>query len=127
MNLAMTGAVLMALSVGLGAFGAHGLKAHVAADALGWWETGVTYQAWHGIGLLALAALKTDRNAPWLERGGLSICVGVLIFSGSLFVMTVTGIRALGAITPIGGLLLILGWIFVAVGVRKQETTTPHL
>ena len=127
MNLAMTGAVLMALSVALGAFGAHGLKSHVEAQALSWWDTGVTYQAWHGIGLLALAAIKTDRNVLWIDRGGRCISAGVLIFSGSLYVMTLTGIRALGAVTPIGGLLMIFGWIFVGVGVRKQKTMTPDL
>ena len=85
-------------------------------------DTGVTYQAWHGIGLLALAAIKTDRNAL-IDRGGRCISAGVLIFSGSLYVMTLTGIRALG-LTPIGGLLMIFGWIFVGVGVQ-QKTMTP--
>ena len=127
MNLAMTGAALMALSVGLGAFGAHGLKSHVEPVALTWWETGVTYQAWHALGILLLSTLAANRPSPWISRGGICMTIGICIFSGSLYVMTLTGIRALGAVTPVGGLLLIIGWIFVAMGVRKKATQSPDL
>mgnify|MGYP001181271793 CR=1 FL=1 len=125
MNLAVMGALLMGLTVATGAFGAHGLKAHVGPTELGWWNTAVTYQAWHGLGLLALASLNQRNHSTWVARGGLFLVLGVLVFSGSLYVMTLTGMRILGAVTPVGGLFLIIGGICAAIGLWEQATASP--
>jgi len=100
------GAVLAGLAVALGAFGAHGLRHIFDAERLGWWQTGVQYQAWHGLALVALAAAPVARvRLPaWLLGGGAAI------FSFSLCLMALTGWRWLGAVTPLGGLAMIAGW-----------------
>jgi uncharacterized membrane protein YgdD (TMEM256/DUF423 family) len=104
------GAALGALGVALGAFGAHGLKATLSADALGWWQTGVQYQMWHALALaaLGLAGRAGTRLPAWL------LGAGAAIFSGSLYLMALTGARWLGAVTPLGGLLMIGGWALLA-------------
>jgi uncharacterized membrane protein YgdD (TMEM256/DUF423 family) len=103
----VAGALLAALGVMLGAFGSHGLRAVLGPEALGWWQTGVQYQMWHAIGLVAIGAarLPGTRLSVWL------LTLGTLIFAGSLYVMALTGIRGLGAVTPVGGLLMIGGWL----------------
>ena len=99
-----------ALAVALGAFGAHGLQARVDATALGWWETAARYHLVHAVALgLVAAHPATPRIAGWLFVGG------ILVFSGSLYAMTLTGVRGLGAITPLGGLCLIGGWVALAL------------
>ncbi len=104
-------AVLGAVAVTAGAFGAHGLKDHVAPEDLAIWETAVRYQAWHALALLACAAL-----APARRLGGAVWCflIGTVVFSGSLYVLVLTGARWLGAITPLGGVLMIAGWVLLA-------------
>jgi len=106
--LLVSGALLAALGVALGAFGAHGLKAALSPEALGWWQTAVQYQMWHAIALVGLATVRPARTAPLLIGGG------ILIFSGTLYAMALTGARWLGAITPVGGSMLILGWLVLA-------------
>jgi uncharacterized membrane protein YgdD (TMEM256/DUF423 family) len=107
---AAAGALLAALGVGLGAFGAHTLKARLGPAALGWWETAVQYQMWHAIGLVALGALGGERM-----RAPASLLVaGIAIFCGSLYVMALTDMRWLGAVTPLGGVLMIAGWLLAA-------------
>jgi uncharacterized membrane protein YgdD (TMEM256/DUF423 family) len=103
----LAGALLAALGVMLGAFGAHGLRAALSAEALGWWQTGVQYQMWHAIGLVAIGAarLPGTRLPVWL------LTLGTLVFAGSLYVMALTGISWLGMVTPVGGLLMIAGWL----------------
>jgi uncharacterized membrane protein YgdD (TMEM256/DUF423 family) len=115
------GAVFMKVAVALGAFGAHGLKGHTDANGLATWETAVRYQAWHALALLILAAVW-DRVSPRLFRAA-TICmmVGILIFSGSLYVLVLSGVKWLGAVTPIGGLLLITGWMCTALGALRQK------
>ena len=114
------GAILMGLAVALGAFGAHGLKAHTDAYGLATWETAVRYQAWHSLALLFLA-LGWNAVAPKMLRSA-TICMvlGILIISGSLYVLVLSGLKWLGAITPIGGILLIAGWILTAVGAARR-------
>ena len=103
----IAGALLAALGVMLGAFGAHGLRSALTPEALGWWQTGVQYQMWHAVGLVAVGAarLPGTRLAVWL------LTLGTLVFAGSLYVMALTGMRWLGAVTPFGGLLMIGGWL----------------
>ena len=106
----LAGAVLAGIGVALGAFGAHGLRAILTEAELGWWQTGVQYQMWHAVALLAIAALPLERTklAAWL------IGAGTIVFSGSLYLMALSGARWLGAVTPIGGLLMIAGWTVLA-------------
>ncbi len=103
----LAGAILGAAGVGLGAFGAHGLKESLSTNALGWWLTGVQYQLWHAITLLVLALIPGARVAAVL------ITVGTVLFSGSLYFMALTGARWLGAVTPLGGLFMIAGWLLL--------------
>jgi uncharacterized membrane protein YgdD (TMEM256/DUF423 family) len=109
-------AVSGGLAVGLGAFGAHGLKELVPAEDLATWETAVRYQAWHALALLACALLAPARRvapAAWC------LALGSLVFSGTLYVLVLTDARWLGAITPIGGVLMIVGWLLLAT-VRRS-------
>ena len=101
------GALMAALGVACGAFGAHGLRAVLGAAELGWWQTAVQYQMWHAVALVALALLPRPRLPALLLAGG------ILIFSGTLYLMALTGWRWLGAVTPLGGLMLIGGWVLV--------------
>ena len=107
-----------ALSVAAGAFGAHGLKARVSAELLSSWQTAAHYHQLHSVALLALAlfALSTGRSIH-LPAGLLS--AGIVLFSGSLYLLVLTGSRGLGAITPLGGLLLIAGWLSLALLARS--------
>jgi uncharacterized membrane protein YgdD (TMEM256/DUF423 family) len=104
-------ACLGALGVALGAFGAHGLKQLLDAKELEWWDTGVRYLFYNlpGLGLCGLLA-RPDRQP---KLAALALLAGTTIFSGSLFAMALTGVRWLGAITPIGGVLLIVGWLLL--------------
>jgi uncharacterized membrane protein YgdD (TMEM256/DUF423 family) len=115
-GIAAAGALLAASGVALGAFGAHALRGSLDAAALGWWQTAVQYQMWHALALIAIAALPLrSRAAPWL------IGCGTLIFSGSLYAMALTGVRALGAVTPVGGALMILGWLALAAAALRRR------
>ena len=104
------GALLTGFAVALGAFGAHGLRQCLDAERLGWWQTAVQYQAWHGLALIALAAAPLDR----LKLPAWLLGVGAAIFAFSLYAMALTGWRWLGAVTPLGGLAMIVGWGLLA-------------
>jgi uncharacterized membrane protein YgdD (TMEM256/DUF423 family) len=105
----LAGALLAALGVALGAFGAHALSDALGPDRIGWWQTAVQYQMWHAVGLVAMAALPLR-----LGRAATLLAGGTVIFSGSLYILALTGARWLGAITPIGGALMISGWLLLA-------------
>jgi uncharacterized membrane protein YgdD (TMEM256/DUF423 family) len=96
--------------VGLGAFAAHGLKGQLSAEYLAVFQTGVHYQMLHALALLALAALWQRLPGRLLRAAGVCFCVGILLFSGSLYALTLSGIGALGMITPVGGLMFLAGW-----------------
>jgi len=118
------GAVLGGLSVALGAFGAHGLRGLVTADLLANFETAARYQMYHALALLAVAIVGGDaRRARPANVAGWLFVVGVIIFSGSLYVMTFTGLRWLGAITPIGGAAMIAGWAALGVSAIRGESS----
>ena len=104
------GAAFGLLGVALGAFGAHGLKGTLSPDMLANFETGVRYQMYHAVGLLAVAWAVTRWPGGLTTAAGWLFVVGILIFSGSLYILSVTGIRWLGTVTPIGGVALIAGW-----------------
>lgn len=120
-RIALLGAgVLGFLAVALGAFGAHGLKSRLApladgAARLEWWSTAAHYQAIHALalGLVAYLATRSSSGAVPVAAGG--FFVGVLLFSGSLYVMALTGVRTLGAVTPLGGLAFLVGWASVVL------------
>ena len=114
------GAVSGAISVMLGAFGAHALKARLSADALSAFQTAVQYQMMHSLALIALGLWLLRYPDDVLSRyAALAFCLGILFFSGSLYGLTLGGPRWLGPVTPIGGTLFIAGWLFFAVAAIK--------
>jgi uncharacterized membrane protein YgdD (TMEM256/DUF423 family) len=115
------GAAAAMLAVIVGAFGAHALRAKVPADLLAVYNTGVQYHFWHALGLLAigLAALHL-RDSAMLVWAGWLMLAGIVLFSGSLYVLAVTGVRWLGAITPFGGTAFIAAWALFAWAVVKS-------
>jgi uncharacterized membrane protein YgdD (TMEM256/DUF423 family) len=105
-----------ALAVGLGAFGAHGLEGRLSAESLATYETAVRYQFYHTLGLLAVVMALGRWPASGLPvLSGWLFVGGIVVFSGSLYLLVMTGARWLGAITPIGGVAFILGWLLLAV------------
>lgn len=112
-------------AVALGAFAAHGLKAHLSAEMLAVFEVGVRYQFYHGLALLACALGPAPIWAnPWINRAAWAWCVGILLFSGSLYLLALTGVGVLGAVTPFGGVAFLLGWLFLLFGVRTPQGQT---
>ena len=116
------GSALAALGVALGAFGAHTLKTRIAPEMLAVFETGVRYQMYHALGLLALAWAISRWPDRQLTSPAWMLLVGTVVFSGSLEILAVTGVRWLGAITPVGGALLIAGWTLVAWRLFHRST-----
>lgn len=113
------GAIFAGLAVAFGAFGAHGLKGVLSADMLANFETGVRYHMYHALALVAVALAYAQWQKPLLVTAGWLFVAGIVIFSGSLYVLSLTGLRWLGAITPIGGVALIAGWVLLAVAVLR--------
>jgi uncharacterized membrane protein YgdD (TMEM256/DUF423 family) len=120
------GAIFGLLTVSLGAFGAHGLRARVAADLLVTWGTAADYLGLHAFALLTCGLLLLHRPGSGLV-GAAAWCfaIGGLVFSGSLFALVLTGVRGLGAITPFGGTLLIVGWGLLAAGAWRDLAPPP--
>lgn len=109
------GAVLALLGVALGAFGAHALKARLAPELLAVFDTGVRYQLIHALALLAVAWAHTRWPGRVLAAAGWLFVVGTLLFSGSLYVLSLSGVRAWGAVTPFGGVAFLAGWLCLAL------------
>jgi uncharacterized membrane protein YgdD (TMEM256/DUF423 family) len=107
------------LGVGLGAFGAHALKARLAPDMLAVFEVGVRYQMFHALALLAVAWACTRWPGPAAAAGGWLFVAGTLLFSGSLYLLALTGTRWLGAVTPVGGAAFLAGWLCLAWAAGK--------
>ena len=114
------GALSAALAVLLGAFAAHGLKARLAPEALVVFETGVRYHLAHALGLLAAAWAASRFDATRAARGGWLLLAGTVLFSGSLYLLALTGLRWLGLITPFGGVAFILGWVLLAMAALRK-------
>ena len=108
------GAAFGALAVVLGAFGAHALRGVLSEADLATFEIGVRYQMYHALALLALAWAMTQWDSGSLVVAGWAFVVGILVFSGSLYTLVLTGQRWLGAVTPIGGVAFIVGWALLA-------------
>ncbi|TQK74280.1 uncharacterized membrane protein YgdD (TMEM256/DUF423 family) [Brevibacillus sp. AG162] len=116
----MLGSISGFLSVAFGAFGAHALKEKLDAYSLGIFHTGVTYQTTHALALVLVALLlKWYPDSSGLVWAGWCFTAGTLIFSGSLYTLALTGIKVLGAITPIGGVLFLAGWALLAIHAWK--------
>lgn len=110
----------MALAVAFGAFGAHVVEGFLTPDRFDVYKTAVQYHFYHALGLLIVGAVGFHISNKWMTWSGYSLIAGIFIFSGSLYLLTLLDIRWLGAITPIGGVAFILGWIFLFVGVMKK-------
>ena len=121
-TLLLFGSVSMGLVVALGAFGAHALKPTLTPEHWVIYQTAVQYQAWHALGLLVLGLLARQwpdsRALRW--AGGL-MAVGLLLFCGSLYALSLTGLRSLGAITPLGGVAWLMAWLVLAVAVMRTD------
>ncbi|WP_336779400.1 DUF423 domain-containing protein [Paenibacillus illinoisensis] len=115
------GAIMTMLSVAIGAFGAHMLKEKIGADAIAVYETGVQYHMIHALALLIVGLtagqLGVSSKLKWAAR---LLFIGIIVFSGSLYVLSITGIKVLGAITPIGGVAFIAGWLLFALDVWQR-------
>lgn len=115
-------AALGFLVVLFGAFGSHLLKDRLSPDLFTVWEVGVRYQMYHALAILALVILGGQISHALFPWAAWAFALGTIIFSGSLYLMALTGIRMLGAITPIGGTLLLIGWLLFFIGVWKGQT-----
>lgn len=98
------------VGVALGAFGAHALKARLAPEMLAIWRTAVEYHFYHALALVLVGVLALQRPARALDVSGAAFALGILVFSGSLYALALSGVRGLGAVTPLGGLLFLAGW-----------------
>jgi len=122
----ITGSLLGALSVALGAFGAHSLKKIVSPEAVATFETGVRYQFYHTFALLLIAVLYEKFPNKFLVWAGNSFLTGMLLFSGSLYLLALlnassnVGLRKIGIVTPFGGLFFIAGWLFLMWGISRK-------
>ncbi len=113
------GAVLSGLGVLIGAFGAHGLRDRVTVDMLAVFETGVRYHLIHGLAVLAVAWAASRWPGAWIGAAGWLFVAGIVVFSGSLYILAISGARWWGAVTPIGGVCFLAGWAALAVGALR--------
>jgi len=117
----LLGTILMALAVCFGAFGAHGLKKIVSAEMLSVYQTGVQYQFYHALGLCVVAFIAHLHETKLVRIAGNIMFIGVIIFSFSLYVLVLLDMKWLGAITPIGGILMVISWVLLAWSVFRSE------
>lgn len=114
------GGINAILAVALGAFGAHGLEGSLSSDMMEVFETGVKYHFYHALGLIAIGLVATHLpDSTLIKYSGWVMLAGIVLFSGSLYVLSTTGVRWLGAITPIGGLCFIAAWVLLVIVVLK--------
>ncbi len=119
-NILITGAISMALAVSLGAFGAHALKKTLLPEMLAIYKTGVEYQFYHALGLLFVGLTGFHVKSKFISWAGVLITIGIILFSGSLYAISLSGIKSLGIITPLGGLSFIAGWICLVLALVKK-------
>jgi uncharacterized membrane protein YgdD (TMEM256/DUF423 family) len=120
-NTILTGAAMGCVAVLVGAFGAHALKGVLTATGrVDTYELAVRYQFYHSLALLLAGLLMGQFPSKFLRHSSVSFLLGIIFFSGSLYVLSLTGQTFLGAVTPFGGLLFILGWLFLILGVYKK-------
>lgn len=118
---AAAGALSAFTGVALGAFGAHGLKSHLSSEMMGIFETGVRYQMYHAGGIILAAIAAASQFAPgrWMTRACWCFAGGSLLFSGSLYALALTDFRWFGAVTPLGGILFLAGWVLFGTGLLR--------
>lgn len=114
------GAIFLALAVVIGAFGAHALKAKLSSEMLQVYKTGVEYHFYHALGLLLIGIISFHITSGLINWSAIFIIAGIVLFSGSLYLLAITGIKWLGAITPIGGISFIVAWILLVIAVWKK-------
>ena len=115
------GAINAALAVLLGAFGAHGLKARMTVEMLAVYQTGVHYHLFHALGLLAVGIVALHIvDSVYLKWAGWLMLAGIILFSGSLYVLSLSGLRWLGMVTPFGGLAFIAAWVVFVIAIAKS-------
>lgn len=114
------GGLLGLMAVAAGAFGAHGLRGQLTSEMLSAFETGARYQMYHALALLAVALLLERRPSATIRVAGWCLASGTVVFSGSLYLLALTGVRWLGAITPLGGVALLVGWATLAYGIWRS-------
>jgi uncharacterized membrane protein YgdD (TMEM256/DUF423 family) len=119
----LLGSFCALIAVGMGAFGAHALKATLSPELLAIYQTGVTYQMWHALGLLGIGLLQQlapdSKLIPW---AGWFMFIGIVLFSGSLYLLALLDLRWLGMITPIGGTCFLVAWLLVCFSVNKKKS-----
>lgn len=121
------GAVSAFVGVGMGAFGAHALKATLSAEALAIYQTGVTYQMWHALGLLGIACLQNLMPGSRLVPcAGWFMFIGILLFSGSLYLLALLDLHWLGMITPIGGVCFLIAWLLVCLSANTTKSNSRY-
>jgi len=108
------------LAVVFGAFGAHALKTHLSSELLSVYQTAVDYHMWHAIGLIVIGLIHEKKSSPVVQTSGFLMLAGIILFSGSLYALSLSGLRILGAITPIGGVCLLIAWILLAYAQLKN-------
>ncbi len=116
---ALLGSLFAFLAVALGAFGAHALKTRLSAPDLAIFETGVRYQMYHALALFVVAWASGRAPSPLISTSGWLFAVGILVFSGSLYALVLTGVRGWGAVTPLGGVVFLAGWLLLALGIWR--------
>jgi uncharacterized membrane protein YgdD (TMEM256/DUF423 family) len=116
----MIASILLALAVALGAFGAHGLKSQLSTDMLQTYKTGVDYHFYHALGLLLIGILAVSYPSELVKWSAILLTAGIVLFSGSLYALAISGIKWLGAITPLGGISFIAGWVLLFLAVWKK-------
>ena len=109
----------MFLAVALGAFGAHGLRQRLSPDMLAIFETGVRYHVYHALALLAVAWVADKNPESFANAAGWTFTLGIVVFSGSLYILSISGIRWLGAVTPLGGVALLVGWALLFLAAAR--------
>ncbi|ANF96943.1 DUF423 domain-containing protein [Paenibacillus bovis] len=118
-SILVIGSIMMFLAVALGAFGAHALKAKLSPDMMKIYETGIQYHIAHSLGMLIIGSLAQNflHGQSLAVAAGWCLFAGIILFSGSLYALSLSGIRKLGAITPLGGLLFLAGWVLLLVSI----------
>ncbi|MGZ5576556.1 MAG: DUF423 domain-containing protein [Methylobacter sp.] len=126
-NFLLLGALSAFIGVGMGAFGAHGLKAVISPEMLTVYQTGVTYQMWHALGLIGVALIQ--RQAPGsklLHWAGWLMFAGILLFSGSLYALALLNHHWLGMITPFGGVCFLTAWLLITLFANQNSRSSDH-
>jgi uncharacterized membrane protein YgdD (TMEM256/DUF423 family) len=120
----LLGALSALVGVGMGAFGAHGLKSIISPEMLAAYQTGVTYQMWHALGLIGIALIHPQTKL--LHWAGCFMFAGILLFSGSLYSLAILNLHWIGIITPFGGICFLTAWSLTAIFAAKHIKTSDH-